>query len=265
MKKYLLWATKGYRTYDGQPAADIGGQTRDALMNFCDNPIIPNGAEKEWSAGNGPIMRLAPVVIANTFLNKEYGDKLENNDLWPLTNMAVLSCRETHNSIAAECVTGYFAAALYAALRGLSKTDICAYAERGPYDDNEAHDQFWLDNVDLLVNRWRKKGDGEELKDLGGYIVDAFAVALWGFVNSDSFEEGMLKVIRLGGDTDTNAAIYGQLAGAYYGYEAIPKEWRDGVFLSEELVQIADRLLAMPECPVIMTRFEDDKYFKEAK
>ena len=71
----------------------------------------------------------------------------------------------------------------------------------------------------------------------------------------------MLAVIRLGGDTDTNAACYGQLAGALYGYEAIPEEWRDGVHLSNELVDIAYRLLNMDECPIIRTRFEDDSHF----
>ena len=72
----------------------------------------------------------------------------------------------------------------------------------------------------------------------------------------------MMAVIRLGGDTDTNAACYGQLAGAYYGYEAIPKEWRKDVYLSDELVKIADQLLEMDECVIKRTRFEDDEFFK---
>ena len=71
----------------------------------------------------------------------------------------------------------------------------------------------------------------------------------------------MLAVLRLGGDTDTNGAVYGQLAGAYYGYSGIPKEWREGVYLSDELVEIADNLLGMKECPVIRTRFEGDPDF----
>jgi ADP-ribosyl-[dinitrogen reductase] hydrolase len=71
-----------------------------------------------------------------------------------------------------------------------------------------------------------------------------------------------MAVIRLGGDADTNAACYGQLAGAYYGYKKIPKEWRDGVYLADELIEVADELLRMPECPIIRTRFEDDEHFK---
>ena len=96
----------------------------------------------------------------------------------------------------------------------------------------------------------------------GGYIVDTFAIALWGLQNFKNFKDGMMAVIRLGGDTDTNAACYGQLAGAYYGYEAIPEEWRKGVYLSDELVKIADELLEMDECVIKRTRFEDDEFFK---
>ena len=107
--------------------------------------------------------------------------------------MAVLSCRETHNSIAAECVTDLFATTLYSAILGYKKSNIISYAERGSYRDIEEYDKFWTENVDQLVNRWRNKNDGENLKDLGGYIVDAFTIGMWGFVNSDTFEDGMKK------------------------------------------------------------------------
>jgi ADP-ribosyl-[dinitrogen reductase] hydrolase len=178
--------------------------------------------------------------------------------------MAILSCRETHDSIAAECVTGMFAAVLFAALRGFDKTNICAYAEKGVYAQNEEYDKFWVDNVDLLINRW-KNNRRDELRDLGGYIVDTYAIALWGFVNSSSFEDGMRKVLCLGGDSDTNAACYGQLAGAFYGYEAIPKEWRDDVYDAKEIVRLADALIKMESCPVLQTRFEDDEDFRSIK
>ena len=64
--------------------------------------------------------------------------------------------------------------------------------------------------------------------------------------------------MNLGGDSDTNGAIYGQLAGAYYGYEGIPGSWRDGVYMGSEIAVLADDLLAMKTCPVLQTRFEED-------
>lgn len=261
MQKYLDWMQHGYRGFNGLPALDVGRQTADAIETFSRNPIIPKIQAKTFAAGNGAIMRLAPVIIANAFSDREPDHKLAEANLQPIVDMAVISCRETHDSIAAECVTAMFAVVLYAALCGLTKSEILAYGEKG-IDYNDDYHEFWLENSDQLVDRYKRKNAISELKDLGGYIVDAYAIALWGFKNSESFEEGMLKVIRLGGDTDTNAAVYGQLAGAYYGYAKIPQKWRDGVYLADELVKIADDLLNLEECPIIKTRFEDDKYFR---
>ncbi len=59
-----------------------------------------------------------------------------------------------------------------------------------------------------------------------GYVVASLEAALWAFHNSDSFEEGALLAVNLGEDADTTGAVYGQLAGAYYGEEGIPRSWR---------------------------------------
>ncbi len=48
-------------------------------------------------------------------------------------------------------------------------------------------------------------------------------------MTTDSFEEAITEIINLGGDTDTSAAILGALAGAYYGVDAIPERWLDGL------------------------------------
>ena len=84
-------------------------------------------------------------------------------------------------------------------------------------------------------------------------------------IHGENFKDGMLKVLQLGGDTDTNAACYGQIAGAFYGLNSIPIEWVSGVYESKEITELADKLLAMPECPIIRTRFEDDEHFEELK
>ena len=279
MHRFICWADEGYRTYDDKPAADIGGQTLRAIRDFEKHPVVLSDDPKTDSAGNGPIMRLAPIIIANTFPNKNYptlkdgfrkgnlvinpeddGEYIDQKDITPTINMAVLSCRETHNSVAAETTTALFATVLYCALHGLSKQNIASYCSR--WLRGKEYDQFWLENIDYLVGRSLKK-DARPFQNLGGYIVDAFAISLWGLINFDNFKDGMMAVIRLGGDTDTNAACYGQLAGAYYGYRAIPKEWKEEIYLADELVEIADGLLNMPECSIIRTRFEGDINFKE--
>ena len=64
-----------------------------------------------------------------------------------------------------------------------------------------------------------------------GYIVSALEAALWAFWSDDnSFEKGTLAAVNLGDDTDTTAAIYGQLAGAYYTYSALPQKWLDHLY-----------------------------------
>jgi hypothetical protein len=58
-----------------------------------------------------------------------------------------------------------------------------------------------------------------------GFVVDSLEAALWAFAfDDDSFEKGALAAVNLGDDTDTTAAIYGQLAGAYYGFESLPQK-----------------------------------------
>lgn len=59
----------------------------------------------------------------------------------------------------------------------------------------------------------------------GGYVKDSFKTALWGIANSHTFKDALIKVVNLGGDADTTGAIVGGLAGAAYGYSAIPPQW----------------------------------------
>ena len=59
-----------------------------------------------------------------------------------------------------------------------------------------------------------------------GYVVASLEAALWAFHKSDSFEEGALLAVNLGDDADTTGAVYGQLAGAFYGERGIPATWR---------------------------------------
>lgn len=282
MRRFRAWVKEGYRTYDDKPAADVGLQTTRAINEFNRHPVVPKDYPKTTSAGNGAIMRLAPIIIANTFPDKKYptlkdsyekgnlviepkedkdSEFIDQPDIDPTLKMAALSCRETHDSVAAITTTVLFATTLYCALHGLSKNNIAAYCSRWMHLGIE-YDDFWVANTDALVGRALDKHP-TKFKDLGGYIVDTFAISLWGLLHYDNFKDGMLAVIRLGGDTDTNAACYGQLAGAYYGYENIPAEWRNGVYKSDEIIQIADDLLEIPKCPILKSRFEDDDYFQE--
>jgi ADP-ribosylglycohydrolase len=68
---------------------------------------------------------------------------------------------------------------------------------------------------------------------------------LWAFHSTDSFREGALKVVNLGEDADTTGAVFGQIAGAYYGVDGIPPEWLDKLAMRELIDQRARELHAM--------------------
>ena len=55
-----------------------------------------------------------------------------------------------------------------------------------------------------------------------GYVVDTLEAALWAFAHADDFATGALLAVNLGNDADTVGAVYGQLAGAYFGFTGIP-------------------------------------------
>lgn len=75
-----------------------------------------------------------------------------------------------------------------------------------------------------------------------GYVVESLEAALWAFHKSSSFAEGALLAVNLGNDADTTGAVYGQIAGAYYGLDGIPAEWRSKLAMRELISDYAGRL-----------------------
>jgi ADP-ribosylglycohydrolase len=75
-----------------------------------------------------------------------------------------------------------------------------------------------------------------------GLVVESLEAALWAFHTTDDFRAGALAAVNLGDDADTTGAIYGQIAGAYYGVEAIPLEWREKVAMRAGIEDMAQRL-----------------------
>lgn len=87
------------------------------------------------------------------------------------------------------------------------------------------------------IGDWKAKESGQ-IKS-SGWVVDTLECALWGFFKYDDWKEGALAVVNLGGDSDTAGAIYGALAGVFYGVDAIPQRWVDGMQNYEEIFEIA--------------------------
>lgn len=246
MEKYTKWLFEGYRTF--HPIGfGVGLQTSDAIVTFTQiTKTVAKDSPKTQSIGNGCIMRLAPIVIANI-------DNTPDEVLYA----AKLSARETHDSIGAVAITELMAATLYLLLNGANKENLLENA-KNLIKDRESIE--FLKSVKDSHNSIHSK-KGTELCNLGGYALDCYNIAMWGLMNFDSFLYGMLGVIGLGGDTDTNGAVYGQLAGAFYGYDLIPEEWKKDIYLGDEITKLADELVKIGKYKILKTRFEDERKF----
>ena len=212
---------------------------RAALFDFEHERRVPMTAERTNSAGNGAIMRLAPMVIAG----------FRSRSPREVVATARLSARETHFSVEAEAATEIFAALLVGALLGWSPEQLMdvSWASTGAdFDEMAAR----VISPDPQV---RASWEAE----VSGYIVNGLRLAVHGFLDFPSFNDATLAIANMGGDSDTNAAIYGQLGGAFYGIEAIPASWRERVYLGEEIDQLARDLVALRLEPPV-TRFDED-------
>ena len=82
--------------------------------------------------------------------------------------------------------------------------------------------------------------DALELQDDNsmGYTLKTLAAALWAYWHATSFEDGLLAVVRAGGDADTNAAVACSILGAKFGFKNIPEEYVEGLIYRNQLEDV---------------------------
>ncbi|OKP92841.1 ADP-ribosylglycohydrolase [Paenibacillus sp. P3E] len=224
LRRYVRWFREGYLSSTGE-CFDIGNATRSALMHFEASGEAWSGSEDPHAAGNGSIMRLAPVVL---YYAEDPAAAIE---------YAALSSRTTH--AAAECVDAcrLMAAYILAGLQGWSKQEMLAPGAFGGW----LHEGMLSGSIlDIKHGSYQRKAP-PEIKG-SGYVVQSLEAALWAFHQSASFEEGALLAVNLGDDADTTGAVYGQIAGAYYGLGGIPARWSDMLTLRGLISDYAGRL-----------------------
>jgi ADP-ribosyl-[dinitrogen reductase] hydrolase len=76
-----------------------------------------------------------------------------------------------------------------------------------------------------------------------GWAVSTLEAALWAFHSTSDFAAGMLAAVNLGGDSDTIGAVYGQIAGAFYGYQDIPEKWLAKIKDRKKINQLIEALI----------------------
>jgi ADP-ribosylglycohydrolase len=224
MQRYLRWFRDGYLSSTGE-CFDIGNTVRSALNNFerTGNPM--SGSTDPYSAGNGSIMRLAPVPMLYA-----------HNSTAAIQNSAI-SSKTTHRTKAAVDACRYFGGLINGALNEVDKELLlsASYFERG---------EPFLVEIEQIVRGSFKEKVPPEIKGTG-YVVHSLEAALWAFAGSESFESGCLMAVNLGDDADTTGAVYGQLAGAYYGESGIPDGWIAKLALKDLIRSYADQIFQL--------------------
>ena len=219
MERYCRWWDMGYLSSNGR-CFDIGITVREALTRFKQSGDPFSGSTHPQKAGNGSIMRLAPVVL------------FYHPDRDRAVRYAAESSRTTHATV--ECLDAcrLMASVLCRAL------------------DGEPRDAVLLGDADtfsgapsiaaIARGAWREKS-AREIRG-SGYVVDSLEAALWSVWTTESFEGAILRATNLGDDADTTAAVAGQIAGAVYGRSAIPARWLTPLAMRDVIETLGERL-----------------------
>ena len=220
MQRYSAWRSDGYMSSTGR-CFDIGNTVSHALSQFVGSGNPFSGSTHEHSAGNGSLMRLAPVPMF----------------YYPNCKDAVFysgeSSRTTHG--AEECIEAcqLFGCMIHKALEGKSKQQILF--------ENDS-DSYARTKIQKIARGDYKDKSYADIRG-SGYVIYSMEAALWCFLNTENFEEAILKAVNLGDDADTTAAVCGQIAGAFYGIAGIPSDWLKKLAMADTITSMALSLL----------------------
>ena len=218
LERYCRWKEDGYWSSTGT-CFDIGIATRRALGRFRETGDVEAGSTHPGSAGNGCIMRLAPVPMYFVVDEEQAGE-------W-----SARSCVTTHR--ATECLDAarVMGRILVRALRGVARDRLL---------EDLSTDGLSPAIAAIARGDFQRKGEGEIRGT--GYVVECLEAALWSFMTTDSFEAAVLRAANLGDDADTTAAVCGQFAGAFYGESGIPDRWLNRLHQATEIRAMVDAL-----------------------
>jgi len=207
----------------------IGAITKLVLEKMAEGQKAHFAAEEAHlqlgrrSAGNGAIMRMAPIAIA-------FWD-----DIPKVCQAAADAAAIIHFDPLAHNAAQAVAELTALLLSGASiREQALATVEA-----------LFLPKDSCVAAALRKgaSSSAEELRPETGFAIDTLTAAIWAFLEKDDFKGCVQAAISIGGDTDTTAAITGSLAGAMWGLGEIPKEWRDGVEGSKEILKLSNKLV----------------------
>lgn len=218
MDRFVRWWLEGYNSSTGR-CFDIGLTTKEALTRYRETGEPIAGSEDPLSAGNGSLMRVAPVAI------RWHRDRVCAEE------MARRQSRVTHAAAAAVEACALFTGLLVEALGGATREAVLA-------------PRPWPEGPSEIASIAAGSFHGRTRDSIrsSGWVVDTLEAALWCVATTSTFEEAVLTAANLADDADTVAAVTGQLAGALDGASAIPPAWLAELAFGDA---IADRARAL--------------------
>jgi ADP-ribosylglycohydrolase len=213
---------------------DIGIATTSAIRQIANGigPVLCGG-DKEQDNGNGSLMRILPLAF---YLKDETDLQIIFDKVKEVSSITHAHFR----SVFACFIYVFYAGAL---IKGDNKIE-AYYATRAQIQLFIRQNSFEADEI-----QWFQRVIFENIAELreeeifsSGYVIHSLEASLWCLLNSDSFEETVLRAVNLGEDTDTTAAIAGGLAGIAYGWEMIPEKWKSILARVEDIEVVCNQL-----------------------
>lgn len=228
MERFCRWILNGEMTPFGKPIG-IGRTTFRAVMNYLAGQ--PSGGTSVRDNGNGSLMRMAPIVLYQHFVQ---GDTVPPEEqLEEIHRVSAL----THAHPRAMMGCGIYAVILRELLRRPCLASVSAgLALAAEYYRQEPESRFFAvlfaGNLDRMP---------EEDIPSGGHVAETLTAAIWALMTTGCYRSCVLQAVNLGGDADTIAAIAGSLAGVLYGFGDIPGEWIRALVRWEEMDDLCRR------------------------
>lgn len=227
MDRYVRWRKEGHLSSNGT-CFDIGNTVSGALSQYIKTGDPFAGSTDPDSAGNGSLMRLAPIPLFFA------------SDPEKAVRMCAESSRTTHGALTCLDACRYFGGLLVGAINGIPKEELLSDLH-APVDGLWEKAPLCPEVHEIARGSFKTR---EPPKIVGsGYVVKSLEAALWAFHKASTFEEGCLLAVNLGDDADTTGAIYGQIAGAHYGVSGIPVPWLERIAHAELIDRFAGELL----------------------
>ena len=245
MVNFARWYYQDLFTPTGE-MFDVGNTCSIAIERYMREQVSWRecGLTDERSNGNGSLMRIHPFALYTYFLDTNVKTKIE---------IIELASGLTHAHPRSKMACGIYAFVLWELLDDARKFGNKETVRRGLrkarkyYACNPEFKHFsyklcrQIADCDHIweVEGFHRATEEDIVSD--GYVVNSLEAAIWCLYHTWTYKDCVLKAVNLGDDTDTIAAIAGGLAGAMYGYDAIPEEWRKALLKREYIEDLCEK------------------------